>query len=64
MRAEPGVLAQRTHRVLSQQVVFGVRLAAVDGPQGAEERPPPRQDLRRARLHQLADGRHHLQAGR
>lgn len=50
-----------THGVLAQQVVLGVGLAAVHRPQGAEERPPARQDLGRARLHQLADGRHHLQ---
>lgn len=29
-----------THGVFSQQVVFGVGLAAVDGPQSAEQRPP------------------------
>lgn len=51
----------RTHGVFSQQVVFGVALAAVDGPQSAEQRPPPRQDLGRTHLHQLADRRHNLQ---
>ena len=30
----------RTHGVFSQQVVFSVGLAAVDGPQSAEQRPP------------------------
>lgn len=30
-------------------------------PQGAEERPPARQDLGGTRLHQLTDGCHHLQ---
>lgn len=49
-----------THGVFSQQVVFGLRLAAVDGPQSAEQRPPPGQDLRGTHLHQLSDGRHHL----
>lgn len=29
-----------THGVFSQQVVFSVALAAVDGPQSAEQRPP------------------------
>lgn len=51
----------RTHGVFSQQVVFSVGLAAVDGPQSAKQRPPSRQDLRRTHLHQLAYRCHHLQ---
>lgn len=49
-----------THGVFSQQVVFGVSLAAVNSPQSAEQRPPPGQDLRGTHLHQLSDGCHHL----
>lgn len=52
--------AHCTHGVFPQQVVFGVTLAAVDRPQSAEQRPPPRQDLRRTHLHQLANRRHNL----
>lgn len=59
--SNPDGQGPRTHGVLAQQVVLGVGLAAVHRPQGAEERPPARQDLGGARLHQLADGRHHLQ---
>lgn len=61
MYSTPRSLYPRTHGVLAQQVVLGVCLGAVHRSQGAEERPPARQDLRRTRLHQLADGRHHLQ---
>lgn len=50
-----------THGVLSQQVLFGVGFAAVDGPQSAEQRSPAREDLRRTHLHQLPDRRYHLQ---
>lgn len=51
-----------THGVFSQQVVLGVSLAAVDGPQSAEKRPPSRKDLRRTHLNQLTDRCHHLRA--
>lgn len=49
-----------THGVFPQQVFFGLSFAAVDRPESAEQRPPPRQDLWRAHLHQLSDRRHHL----
>lgn len=54
-------LVRRAHGVFSQQVVFGVSLATVHRPQGAEQRPPPWQDLRRAHLHQLSYRCYYLQ---